>query len=83
MPDKAIIQKPVTKQELKDVHLYIESATKTWQALYLPKDSAGVPIGGIDANRSVTGTFSPAGDPELFQWVDRVIIPAINAAEGT
>ena len=83
MPDKAIIQKPVTKQDLKDLHLFIESASKMWTVLYFAKDSAGAPIGGPTATRSVSGTFSASTDADLFAWVDRAVIPVINAAEGT
>ena len=79
MADKTIVQVPVKKTDLKDVHLYLSDAGKSWNALYIPKDATGAEIGpGL---RSVSGTVT--ADPGLWAWVDSVVVPAINAQEGT
>ena len=78
MANKTIVQVPVKKTELKDLHLYMTSGTPTWGALYVPEDDTGAPIG---EPRSLSGAVTDAAD--LFAWVDRIIVPAINAQEGT
>jgi len=78
MADKTIVQKPVKKGDLSDLHLYITPSGQNWNALYTPKDAAGAPIG---TPRTLTGVL--AHPQELFAWVDLEVIPAINAAEGT
>ena len=80
MPNKTIIQKPVVKADLKDVHLYLVSpGNLTWGANYVPKDETGAVIG--TEPRNVSGTVTQ--DPGLWAWVDSVVIVAINEKEGT
>jgi hypothetical protein len=79
MATKTLVQQPVKKTDLKDVHLYLGAAgEKTWSALYVPKDATGAAIG---EPRSITGVVTQ--DPGLWAWVDGVVVPAINAVEGT
>jgi hypothetical protein len=78
MPDKTVVQKPVTNADLTDCHLYLVAGTPTWGATYVPKDATGAAIGGP---RTVSGTV--AYDPGLWAWVDAVVVAAINTQEGT
>jgi len=79
MPNKTIVQKPVGKADLKNVSLLLEAGVKTWNTTYTPKDDTGAPIG--EEPRVIGGTL--AQDPGLWAWIDAVVIPAINAKEGT
>ena len=79
MAEKTILQQPVKKTDLNDLHLFIGgTGEKTWNALYVPKDETGAAIGEA---RSISGPVTQ--DPGLWAWIDTVVIPAINAQEGT
>ena len=79
MPNKTIVQKPVTKNDLGNITLLLVSGTKTWNAQYIPKDESGNGIG--TEMRVISGTVTQ--DPGLWAWVDSVVIPAINVKEQT
>jgi hypothetical protein len=80
MPEKTIRQQPVVKTDLAGVHLHLEEGgMKSWNATYLPKDETGASIG----TEPRTAGGSVTQDPGLWAWVDGVVIPAINAQEGT
>ena len=79
MPDKTIVQKPVTNADLTDCHLYLVLGTPTWGATYIPKDATGAPIG---EPRVINGG-DVAYNAGLWAWVDSVVVAAINTKEGT
>ena len=79
MPDKTIVQKPVVKNDLKNVSLLLEAGVKTWNATYVPKDATGATIG--DEPRVISGTVTM--DPGLWAWIDTVVVVAINEKEQT
>jgi hypothetical protein len=79
MANKTIIQVPIKKTDLQTVSLTMVMEEKTWNAIYAPKDETGAPIS--TESRSCSGTVT--ADPGLWAWIDNVVIPAINAQEGT
>jgi hypothetical protein len=77
MPDKTIVQKPMTRNEIQNV-IVVMGATASWNAVYTPKDSTGL---GIGQPRSFQAPFG--SDPDFIAWLTNVVVPALNAHEGT
>jgi hypothetical protein len=77
MPDKTIVQKHLTRNEISNV-VVVMGVNATWNAVYTPIDAAGAPIGQPRSFQTAFGS-----DPEFLSWITNVVLPALNAHEGT
>jgi hypothetical protein len=77
VPDKTIIQKHLTRNEIGSIVVTM-GTNAAWNAVYTPLDSTGAPIGQPRSFQAVFGS-----DPEFLSWVTNIVLPALNAHEGT
>jgi hypothetical protein len=77
MPDKTIVQKHLTRNEISSIAVSM-GTNGTWNAVYTPLDSTGVGIGHPRSFQAVFGS-----DPDFLAWLTNVVVPALNAHEGT
>jgi hypothetical protein len=77
MPDKTIVQKHLTRNEITNMNVVL-GVTPNWSAVYIPLDATGAKIG---MERTWNQTF--ANDPDFIAWLTNVVLPALNAHEGT
>jgi hypothetical protein len=81
MPEKTILQQPVTLAEVAQV-TYIVYATGgiDYSYSYTPVDETGGPVG---EKRALSGSKSGAAATEIRTWITNEVLPEINAHEGT
>jgi hypothetical protein len=77
VPDKTIVQKHLTRNEISNMNV-IMGTSANWSAVYTPLDSTGAKIG---MERSWNQPFG--NDPDFIAWLTNVVLPALNAHEGT
>jgi hypothetical protein len=84
MPDKTVTQVPVTAGEIMGLHISREGllhATAPYlDATYTVKDSVGAAIGH---HRVAHVPLTEGQVTTLQNFVTNVVIPAVNAQEGT
>jgi hypothetical protein len=77
MPTKTIVQQPVNRGDITNV-VVVMGTNATWNAVYIPHDASGNKIG---MERSYSLPFG--SDPDYLAWLTNVVLPALNAHEGT
>jgi hypothetical protein len=82
MPEKTILQQPVTLAEVSRVTyiLYPTGGALDIDYLYQPKDSEGNFVG---EKRTYGGSVTGPEAQKIRDWITAEVLPAINAAEGT
>jgi hypothetical protein len=75
--DKTIIQKPLTRNQIINMNVVMGTGAN-WSATYIPIDATGAKIG---QERSFNAPFG--SDPDFIAWLTNVVVPALNAVEGT
>jgi hypothetical protein len=81
MAEKTIRQQPVTLAEVNQV-VYIVHPTGgiDVQTNYTPVDETGTPVG---ERRTYGGALQGANAEETQNWINTMIVPELNAHEGT
>ena len=77
MPDKTIVQKHLTRNEISHVGVILGTSAN-WSAVYIPLDSTGAKIGMERTHNMPFGN-----DPDFIAWLTNVVLPALNAHEST
>jgi hypothetical protein len=80
MPDKTITQKVVTANEVDRLTVEVVGGVPTVIATYHVVDGTGATIGH---QRQVSVALPPAPRTTLQTFVTNIVLPAVNAAEGT
>jgi hypothetical protein len=81
MPEKTILQQPVTLNHVQQVS-YIVYATGgiDYSYAYTPVDETGTAVG---ERRVLAGTKTGPSAQEIRTWITNEVLPEINAHEGT
>jgi hypothetical protein len=77
VPDKTIVQKHLTRNEILNMNV-VMGTNANWSAVYIPLDSTGAKIG-----MERTWNMAFGNDPDFIAWLTNVVLPALNAHEGT
>jgi hypothetical protein len=82
MPEKQILQQPVTLAEVNRVTyiLYPTGGALDIDYLYQPKDDLGNYVG---EKRTMGGSVTGPEAQKIQDWITAEVLPAINAKEGT
>jgi hypothetical protein len=82
MPEKQILQQPVTLAEVNRVTyiLYPTGGALDIDYLYQPKDAEGNFVG---EKRTMGGSVTGPEAQKIQEWITAEVLPAINAKEGT
>jgi hypothetical protein len=82
MPEKTILQQPVTLAEVSRVSylLYPTGGALDIDYRYQPKDELGN-YGG--EKRTMGGSVTGPEAQKIQEWITAEVLPAINAKEGT
>jgi hypothetical protein len=82
MPEKTILQQPVTLAEVSRVSylLYPTGTALDIDYLYQPKDSEGNFVG---EKRTAGGSVTGPEAQKIRDWIQAEVIPYLNQVEGT
>jgi hypothetical protein len=82
MPEKTILQQPVTLAEVSRVSylLYPTGTALDIDYLYQPKDDAGNFVG---EKRTAGGSVTGPEAQRIRDWISAEVLPYINQVEGT
>jgi hypothetical protein len=81
MPEKTILQQPVTLAEVSQVtYIVYVTGGLDFSYSYTPVDDTGNPVG---EKRVLGGSKSGAAATEIKDWITTKVLPEINAHEGT
>jgi hypothetical protein len=82
MPEKTILQQPVTLAEVNRVTyiLYPTGGALDIDYLYQPVDETGTPVG---EKRTAGGSVTGPEAQRIRDWITAEVLPYINSIEGT
>jgi hypothetical protein len=82
MPEKTILQQPVTLVETNQVTyvLFPTGTSVDFSYSYTPVDETGTPVG---EKRALSGTKTGPAAAEIRNWITTKVLQDINTHEGT